>query len=82
MRRKILTFFGMLLVATSAGQMEIADARSVRKVTRAPHPATQQFRDGWSPSGVQSDRPKHREHPGVSASTAGEGKSCDVLWCY
>jgi hypothetical protein len=66
-----LTIAGMLLVAVST--METAAARNLRKVTRAPHSATQQLRDG---TGL---RP---EDQGMSAPTAADNRSCDIFWCY
>lgn len=80
MRSKILTVFGVLLVATSTIQIETAAARSIRKLTRVPHP---QPRDALGsvgqPSTAQSN---HSERHGLSPSTAVESKSCDVFWCY
>jgi predicted homoserine dehydrogenase-like protein len=71
MRTRILTIAGMLLVAVST--METAAARNLRKVTRAPHSAAQQLRDG---TGL---RP---EDQGMSAPTAVDNRSCDIFWCY
>jgi hypothetical protein len=86
MRKKVLTILGVLLVAFSTSQIETAAARSVPKKARAPHPQTQQLRDAFGavnlPPTVQSDRLNHSTHHGLSASTAVESKSCDILWCY
>ena len=73
MRTRILTILGVVLFAVFTSQMGTADARSVRKVTRAPHPVNQQFRDGVG---------SRLERQGVSAPTASGSRSCDVFWCY
>jgi len=73
MRTSISAILGVLLVAVPTSQIETAEARSVRKAARAPYPATQQLRDG------AGSRP---ERYGTPAATAGQSKSCDVVWCY
>lgn len=73
MRTRISAILGVLLVAVPTSQIETAEARSVRKAARAPYPATQQLRDG------AGSRP---ERYGTPAATAGQSKSCDVVWCY
>ena len=64
------TILGVLLVAASTSQMEGADAHSVRRAARAPHPATQKLRDafGSQSSIVQPDRLNHSERHELSAS--------------
>jgi hypothetical protein len=84
MQKRVLTIL-VLLVAVSIIQIDTAAARSVRNVTRAPHPVNQ-FRDafgsvGW-PSTAQSNHSNQSERHGRSASTAVESKSCDMVWCY
>jgi hypothetical protein len=89
MRKKVLAILGVLLVAASTGQMETAAAaRSVRKVARAHHPATQQLRNAFAfgsanwRSTAASDHSNHNERHGLSAPAAVGNKSCDRLWCY
>lgn len=86
MRTRVLTILGVLLVAFSAIQIETAAARSVRKVARAHHHATQQPRDAFGaarwPLTAQTEYANHSERHGLSPPTAVESKSCDVVWCY
>jgi hypothetical protein len=84
MPKIIPIILGVLLVATSTNQMEGADAHSVRRAARAPHPATQKLRDafGSQSSIVQPVRSSHSERHELPASTAFESKSCDTVWCY
>jgi len=86
MRKRFLTILGVLLVAVSAIQIETTAARSVRKVARADHHATQQLRDAFGsarwPLTAQTEYANRSERHGLSQSTAVESKSCDVVWCY
>ena len=81
MRKKVLTILGVLLVAVSASRMEKAAGRSVLKKTGAPHPQTQQLRDGFALT-ARWDRSNHTEQHGLSSLKAVENKSCDIIWCY
>jgi len=86
MRKKVLAILGLMLVAVPASQVETVAARSVRKETRASHLETQQLRDAFNsvnwPSIGQSGHSNHSVRHGLSASTAVESRSCDILWCY
>jgi len=64
MRTRVLAILGVLLVAILTSQIETAAARSVRKVARAPYPATQQLRDG------AGSRPERYGTPAATAAKA------------
>jgi hypothetical protein len=84
MRNTVLGILKVLLVAAVTLQQEPACAHSVRRVARIHHHTTQQLRDAfgsWSPTD-QSSYSNYSEHHGLAAAATGEGKSCDVIWCY